>query len=66
MTGNTRAENNVQPGNNGSGISGYFTETIWRPFVQSSARTSAVFIVFIVLLVGALVSTRFLDTTVSS
>ncbi|XVF12496.1 hypothetical protein REPUB_Repub08aG0123900 [Reevesia pubescens] len=53
-------ENNIKEGN-GSG--GQFRETIWRSFVKSSARSSAVFIVIIVILIGALVSTHLLDTT---
>ncbi|XVF09873.1 hypothetical protein REPUB_Repub07fG0134500 [Reevesia pubescens] len=56
-------ENNMQPGNGEAGLLGQFRETICRPFVKSSARSSAIIIVSIVLLVGALVSTRLLDTT---
>ncbi|XWS50520.1 hypothetical protein CRYUN_Cryun12cG0093700 [Craigia yunnanensis] len=56
-------ENNMQQGNRSAGLFSQFTVTIWRPFVKSSARSSAMFIVFIVLLVGALVSTRLFDTT---
>ncbi|XVF28469.1 hypothetical protein REPUB_Repub15cG0032000 [Reevesia pubescens] len=52
-------ENNMQPGNGAAGLLGQFRETIWRPFVKSSA----IFVVSIVLLVGALVSMRLLDTT---
>ncbi|XP_007038692.2 PREDICTED: O-glucosyltransferase rumi homolog [Theobroma cacao] len=54
-------ENNMQQGN-GSGLFSQFTETIWQPFAKSSARSSAIFVVFIVLLVGAF-STHLLDTT---
>ncbi|XVF53601.1 hypothetical protein PTKIN_Ptkin05aG0111500 [Pterospermum kingtungense] len=57
----TRRNNKEQ----GNGLPSQFMETIWRPFVRSSSRSSAIFVVFVVLLVGALLSTRLLDTATS-
>ncbi|KAJ7969965.1 O-glucosyltransferase rumi-like [Quillaja saponaria] len=49
----------------GSGMSGNFTDTISRPFLKSPARSCIVFsFIFVLLLVGALAWTRFLETTV--
>ncbi|XP_022734612.1 O-glucosyltransferase rumi homolog isoform X2 [Durio zibethinus] len=55
--------NNMQQENGSAGLFSQFTETVRRPSVKSSARSSAIFIVFIVILIGALVSTSLLDTT---
>lgn len=49
----------------GSGHSGHFTDTIWRQFVMSPAKSYVLFSFIVVLLVGALVSTRLLDSAVS-
>lgn len=46
----------------GSGHSGHFTDTIWRQFVMSPAKSYVLFSFIAVLLVGALVSTRLLDS----
>ncbi|PON51699.1 Lipopolysaccharide-modifying protein, partial [Parasponia andersonii] len=39
------------------------SQPIWQPFTKSSAKSSALFIFIFFLVVGAFVSTRFLDTT---
>ncbi|KAH9647103.1 CAP10 domain-containing protein [Citrus sinensis] len=47
----------------GPGHSGHFTDTIWRQFIQSPAKSYALFAFIFLLLVGALISTRLLDST---
>ncbi|KAJ0041908.1 hypothetical protein Pint_17446 [Pistacia integerrima] len=47
----------------GSGPLVYFADSIWRPFMKSPAKSYGLFTFFFVLVVGALVSTRLLDTT---
>lgn len=46
----------------GSGHSGHFTDTIWRQFVMSPAKSYVLFSFIVVLFLGALVSTRLLDS----
>lgn len=48
------------------GLFGTFTETIWRPFMKSSPKPSALFVAVIFLFAGAYVSMRLVNTTVSS
>ncbi|KAK8537138.1 hypothetical protein V6N13_042085 [Hibiscus sabdariffa] len=54
---------NGKQGNKHGGHVGKITDTIWRPLVKTTARSSAVCVVFILLLIGALISTHLLDTT---
>ncbi|KAE8022532.1 hypothetical protein FH972_008324 [Carpinus fangiana] len=47
----------------GSGIYYHFKHMMWRPSMQSPARSSGIFLCCVFLLVGAFVSTRLLDTS---
>lgn len=49
----------------GPGHSGHFADTIWRQFIQSPAKSYALLAFIFLLLVGALISARLLDSTVS-
>ncbi|XP_020204629.1 O-glucosyltransferase rumi homolog [Cajanus cajan] len=58
-------ENNVvitRQENYGSGHSRHYKDAIWWPFMKSLSRSSAVIAFSVVLIVGALVYTRTLDT----
>ncbi|GAV88309.1 Glyco_transf_90 domain-containing protein [Cephalotus follicularis] len=46
-----------------SGLCSHLTETIWRPLMTSPATTPALFLLFFLLVVGALFSTGLLDRT---
>ncbi|KAJ7974193.1 O-glucosyltransferase rumi-like [Quillaja saponaria] len=62
-----RQSNNTQrfQTHHGSGIYGSFTDTIWRPFLKSPARSSVVFsFICVLLLVGTLAWMHLLDATV--
>ncbi|KAB2001210.1 hypothetical protein ES319_D12G285000v1 [Gossypium barbadense] len=50
-------------GNGHGGHGGKTTDTIWRPFAITSTRSSAVCVVSVLLLVGALISTQLLDSS---
>ncbi|KAJ8437239.1 hypothetical protein Cgig2_012508 [Carnegiea gigantea] len=46
---------------NGGGVYRPLTDTIWRPLITISARSSVVIFFFVSLLVGAFLATRYLD-----
>ncbi|KAI4347546.1 hypothetical protein L6164_008351 [Bauhinia variegata] len=48
----------------GSGLFRHFTDTIWRPFMKSSARSIVLLAFSVLLLIGALACTRLLDPAV--
>ncbi|CAK9169494.1 unnamed protein product [Ilex paraguariensis] len=52
----------------GSGFYRHFTDTIWLPLIswKPPSSTSRLIIFFVIILFGALISTRLLDTTVTS
>ncbi|XP_074291279.1 uncharacterized protein LOC141618055 [Silene latifolia] len=47
----------------GSGVFRQFSDMLWRPLIQSPARSSVLLFFFLSLLVGAFLSTRFLDSS---